>query len=225
MSCNEPFIVSGKPVVLYKRINPVSEYYLYFIAHSEFKSVDEYGDFIDKFSIQFCQLSPPYYCSQFSSPYNGYAIVVKRFRGEYTLKFSNADEKGLDVIINPRGIGIGSIIINHLMLWAKEKYPNLRAPRLHLSSVDEQDIENKARRDSLYYKIGLLNHNGVLMGDLTPKIEARGFNVYSVQDFLKTILMCKTEVSEYLRERMCYTTRDIANSTSYFNKNQEGVGE
>ena len=88
--------------------------------------------------------------------------------GTSTLALKNLDEITLDVMMLYQGIGIGSIILNHLFYWTKEKYLTLKIPKLDLSSVDEYDENNKNRRNRLYEKIGLIERNALHISYLTP---------------------------------------------------------
>lgn len=110
--------------------------------------------------------------------YYGYSILLQRYKECHTAGLTNWDGSGLDFIINPRSIGIGSSLLNHLFLWAKDMYPDFIAPRIWLSPVDELDPENKLRRDRLYSNIGLMGgHEGKKLSELNPTISTKGFVV------------------------------------------------
>lgn len=193
-SISKPFINLKQPVVLKKKIpNTNDNIYLYMAAYLDVSSIKlSETDYIDKekFSIYFCRLDKriPIHRESLFHGYNSYSIIITKSKKEVSIELNNADERGLDIIVFLKGIGIGSIILNHLFYWAKEKYPNLRIPRLNLSPVDEIYEDNRERRDRLFKKIGLIGRNAVLISDLTPVIEARGFEIYTVQDFIHGML-------------------------------------
>lgn len=181
----EPFILPRKPMILKKKKWPDSDdyHYFYFSAHHEFHKVN--GDKIEKYSIRYHDIFNPPTSSLYQY---GYSILIVN---NNDLKLCNDAEsayRGLDVLITPSAIGIGSIILNHLFYWAKEHHPDFASPHLHLSSVDEDDLENKERRNTLYRNIGLIEKGVNKISELTPRISTKGFEVIEPSEMIKDLL-------------------------------------
>lgn len=213
---SEPFIKPNLPIVLKKTRNRLAETYNYFymIPSLDFKQTSPEGNYAEKFTIKYCQLEKDVdYKKNLSSYYNSYSILIKNKNKKTSLFLKNAkgiDEsaKDLDIIINPKGKGIGSIILNHLFYWAKENYPELNVPKLDLSSNDRKDKKNKARQNKLYKKIGLIGRNAAFISDLTPSIKKRGYKIYTAQEFLEN-----PTTDESLRDILNKLLSELNNTT------------
>lgn len=127
-------------------------------------------------------------------------------------------KKKLDIAIQSKGCGIGSLILNHLIYWGQTLYPQAEIKSLSLSAVDEGVKENKARRDKLYSNIGLINYFGAKpLSQLTPKLSSRDFEVINAHDFLNTILLEKRDLqSECKRSKAANTS--LANELRVYTK-------
>lgn len=189
-----PFIRPGKSVVL-KKINPRNpDNFLYFLfeASHEFSK----NGSIEKYTIRYRNILKPHHDS---NRYFGYSIIIEN---ESSLEICNElNNQGLDFLIEPKGLGIGSIILNHLFHWARENHPALRVPGIGLSPNDALNIENKERRDTLYRNIGLRESRAKTIADLTPRISKKGFEVIELNSLLKTLLEKDSE-SEYRIEHL-----------------------
>lgn len=180
-----PFILPFIPVILTKMDNKTGkELCILFSARVETLLIKEIDFFKEKFTIDYFILSDPNQSNInfFRMGYRGYSIIVTQSKFENRLSLNNSGEIGLDFNIQPRGKGIGSIILNHLFYWAKEKYPNYSAPYIKLSPVDEHP-DNVERRNALYGNIGLLTKEQINVGDLTPRISSKGFQIRQFQEY------------------------------------------
>jgi hypothetical protein len=206
----KPFITPNNTVILRKKLSSHSnDYsYFYFVAREEYKINPEYTISNDEwfskhsYSINFCSINASYIsnsecianreksklCAKdFFNSINGYYIVITKFKNSQKINIRNNDGlDALDFIINPKNMGIGSIILNHLIYWAKENYPNLLSPTLALSPVDEESHENKIRRDRLYNKIGLLEN--LLVASFRLNLTAKIFVIFEILRFLKKLV-------------------------------------
>lgn len=190
---NDPFVVPGQPVIL-KKVNPrFPDECLYFLFEAD-HGFSKNGH-VETYTIRYRNILKP------TSNHTrcSYSIIVRK---KSSLKLCNeSNTKGLDFEITPRGIGIGSVILNHLFRWAKENHPDLKPPSIYLSPNDEYDLENKERRNALYRNIGLIESKAKKISDLTPSISKRGFEVIELKSFLKTMLE-KNDHSEYKIEKL-----------------------
>ena len=164
-------------------------------------SREEYRPILNKhaFTIHYYQLSPRLSNRSPFEVYQSYrlSIDMKPFdpSNNYpsaSLEFGDLElaiSTKVDFQMSPKGCGLGSIILNHLIAWGKYYYPEARIRPLYLSTVDESNIENKHRRDRLYSKIGLINYSGQKpLKDLTPVCNYRDFEVVHLHEYLNTLV-------------------------------------
>ncbi|PCJ28911.1 MAG: hypothetical protein COA94_03410 [Rickettsiales bacterium] len=160
---------------------------------------DQLGDMIPIFRhifvIYFCDLkqdTPP------NTTQNSYSLIVEQYKKDneitYKAYFGYGDslrvKSEIDFDISPKGFGIGSIIINHLIHWGKQNYPEAKIKQLYLSAHDEEDKNNHIRRDRLYNKIGLIKYKGFKhLSDLKPSCDERDFEVIDAYKYINQILI------------------------------------
>jgi hypothetical protein len=132
--------------------------------------------------------------------YNHYSILIKNQKEasiepwNITSKYSKYPEKNspaifesksLDFQISPQSYGIGSLILNHLIYWGKQLYPDAKIGALKRSFVDERDKNNLKRRDKLYNNIGLIKYKGKKsLSQLTPELDRKNFQVINLHEYL-----------------------------------------
>lgn len=188
------FIKPGFPIVLRKPWpkSPTGTLDVLMVAEQRYQTIQPGILELESFGIRFSQFSlsqriRPRWC------HNHYTAVITRSNSGDSLRLTNSTDSllsppPLDTVIFPQGAGLGSIIFNHLLHWAKENYPAASIPSIKLSSVDEGEAENVKRRNALYENIGLLNKGCQTTAELTPKIDTKGFEIHYIEDFLNHIM-------------------------------------
>lgn len=96
----------------------------------------------------------------------------------------NASSEAIDIRVPIKSKNLGSLILNNLIGWCRERYPDIKMKDLLLSSVDEQELENKLRRNKLYTNLGYLIDDGKARGklakDMTPSNSNFGFEILQI---------------------------------------------
>jgi hypothetical protein len=111
--------------------------------------------------------------------------------------FNQVDTFLIDITFSVKGKGLGSLVLNNLILWAQLNYPNFKFKDIQTSEVDEFENENKIRRDRLYANLGYqkcANLKDLWCGmkaiEMKPKNSNFGFSIYEISKD-----ECKKEVS------------------------------
>jgi len=96
----------------------------------------------------------------------------------------NAGNEIVDIQIPVRGIHLGSLVLNQMIIWAKINFPNVKFRNLTLSSVDTQDENNGLRRNKLYsnlgYKLNGCSALGFIAKDMITNNSNFEFNIQSL---------------------------------------------
>jgi hypothetical protein len=91
-----------------------------------------------------------------------YIKYIKRFGTHEYLEINTCTHIGMkfnvndvvDIQIPVKGIHLGSLVLNQMVIWAKINFPHVKFRDLSLSSVDTQDDNNMLRRNKLYSNLG-----------------------------------------------------------------------
>ena len=89
--------------------------------------------------------------NSFQSCGNGNVVMKMRGQASGGSQASVHFSDGYIVVENPwKGLRIGTYMMNHLVAWAKENYPDSRPVGIRLSSLQALDEESRASRNKFY---------------------------------------------------------------------------
>jgi len=203
---NNAFILKEKPVILKKYDEELGKEVsiLFFAYETYFPAQGPICPSYHRYTIRYYPLNVNKNNQKLilqypDRQYYGYALTIKKLRDSYSAQFHNhtdsKDHISMDYIIFPKGIGIGSIILNHLLLWGKQNYAHVEAPGIILGPADEIDPVNKLRRNALYEGAGLIKKTSEgkyestysLFRDLSPNIHTKGFSITGLTEELPSL--------------------------------------
>ena len=208
-----PIIKLNKPLHLIKG----DDEFIFTAERIEQKEVIINGLVVKKglvcFLIKYGMIRPKLNC--LDRGYKEYALTINNDgKAAYLESGSLSNDPHIDIVIKPAGIGIGSIILNHLFYFAKQEFPNAIIKGLHLSASDEESKENRVIRDKLYKNLGF-DFKGVGGGEETKKLKLseakinldnRGFTVkhIDVEVLKKQLVTTELEIEKFSNIEVCY---------------------
>jgi hypothetical protein len=123
-----------------------------------------------------------YYYAKYKTNMFGTELSINSYSYYNTSVALNSSHQTVDIIIPIKSVGLGSLILNQLILWLKKQYPEVRMKSLSLSPVDENDLENQIRRDKLYRNLGYDIVNKTARGRIAKEMTPRDINFgFSIQ--------------------------------------------
>ena len=157
-----PILTLGSPILLRK-----NEYEFLFILERKDKESEAYGKVIS-FVISYYITKAPYIDRRLVDSRTDILLVVRTKQNEAFLGHGHYYTSVLDLHVNPPGIGLGSIILNHLFYFAAKECPEAMVKSLNLTAVDEKEEDNRLRRNKLYENLGF-QLNKKTNGDISAK--------------------------------------------------------
>ena len=144
----KPVLTIGSPIVLRQ-----NEYEFLFVLERKDKESEAYGKVIS-FVISYYTTEASYKDRGLVDKRTHISLVIRTKQREAFLGHGHFYTNALDLHVNPPGIGLGSIILNHLFYFAAKECPEAKMRGLHLAPIDEEDENNRLRRDRLYKNLG-----------------------------------------------------------------------
>jgi hypothetical protein len=202
----------SKPVYLIKK-----DYKFLFLAERNEKIIKNSEGIIElehiSFLIRYRMISPKL-CT-LARNHNEYSLVINKKDLTTFLGHKHFDpiEKA-DIHINPKSIGLGSIIFNHLFYYGKKECSDAIMRGLFLSYADEYSEENRLRRDKLYKNLGF-DFKGTGGGESTKKLklseskinlDSRGFIIKDVseEELKKQLMITELEMEKFSNIEVYY---------------------
>lgn len=206
-----PLIKLSRPVYLIK-----GGYKFLFLAERKERITKDYHGQIREnlvsFLIKYCEISPDFGC--IDGLYNNYSLIIDKQDNIAYLGNKHFDEISVDLIIKRKSIGIGTIILNNLIYFAKQEYPKAVIKGLFLSNTDEYSEENRLRRDKLYKNLGF-DFKGTGGGEVTNNLklseskinlDSRGFIIKDVNEegLKKQLMTTELEIEKFFDIEVYY---------------------
>lgn len=160
---------SSQKIIRLTNIKGVVNWMLFSEARKTVRSDKYQFNYSDRIEIQLRAIG------SFDRRENGGAVVMQ-MRGQASGSFANTVNfsDGYIVVEDPwKELRIGTYMMNHLVAWAKENYPNYSAVGIRLVHSQAYD-ENKERRNRFYARFGFRfkwdDENTQREGHLVPEL-------------------------------------------------------
>lgn len=206
-----PLIKLSRPVYLIK-----GGYKFLFLAERKERITKDYhgqirGNLVS-FLIKYCEITPDLDCTD--GLYNNYSLIIDKQDNIAYLGNKHFDEISVDLIIKRKSLGIGTIILNNLIYFAKQEYPKAVIRGLFLSNTDEYSEENRLRRDKLYKNLGFdfkgtgggKSTNDLKLSESKINLDSRGFIIKDVneEELKKQLMTTELEMEKFFNIEVYY---------------------